>query len=563
VEINQLIYDEATGELVSYDFEKDSLARFDFASRMWSNGNGKQILRRFMHHNKYFDEESRTIYTLGGYGFHKYSALLQSFSDTSRQWESVDLSAVIHPRYLAALGIWNDSLLLCFGGYGNASGKQYESPHNYYDLYAINLHTLQVVKIWELGNVDKHFTNSNSLVVNNTSQTFYTLSYPNNVFETQVFLHEYSLQTPAFRRLGNPVPFLFNDVESYCDLFIPSDSSALFAVTSCMEGNDSRIEIYSISYPPLSMADTVQSKSKAAFPLYVLLYAVLLIIMPVLIYLAVKRIRKMIHVNSVLKAIESNNEPYRKTDEEADKTLYSAFQMLGMFEVMDSKGLNISHLFSPTLSQMFLLLYFRTIDDGKGVTSGELQKALWPDRDYESARNSKNVYFNKLRPILSMTGNIQLYRINDLWLLSYNSEAIYIDYEQVVKNVALLRNQTVLDKDLLNKTLQITRRGKLLPNCEVEWIDIYKTAYVNMLIEFFSELAEHPDVKNDLPLLLNIAEVILIQDSIEELGIRLKCKALFRLGKKKQAFQCYNRYVEEYFDILKIKPEQTFNELMK
>jgi two-component SAPR family response regulator len=565
VEINQLLYDKTTGELISYDFGKDSPARFDFAAQAWSNEDSKPIVRYFMHHNKYFDEKKRTIYTLGGYGFHQYSALLQSFSemDTAHRWKSVDLSDVIHPRYLAAMGVWNDSLLLCFGGYGNASGKQYESPHNYYDLYAVNPSTLHVSKIWELNSVDKHFTNSNSLVVNNANQTFYTLSYPNNIFETQVFLHEYSLQTPEFRRLGNPVPFLFNDVESYCDLFIPSDSSALFAVTSYMAGNNSKVEIYSISYPPLSVEDTLQAEGNPMFPLRILLYAFVFAVALVLMYQAIIRIGKIIRIHSVLKTIESNSESDKKAKEETGKTLYPAIHLLGTFEALDSKGINISHLFSPTISQMFFLLYFRTTEDGKGITSNELQKILWPDRDYESARNNRNVYFNKLRPILNMMGNILLCKTNDHWILSYDREMIYNDYEQVMKNIALLKKETVLDRELLNRTLRIARRGKLLPYCEVEWADNYKTAYVNTIIEYLSELTEHPEVRNDWPLLLNIAEIILIQDSIEESGIRLKCNILFKVGKKKQAFQCYNKYVEEYFDILNIKPELTFNEIMK
>ncbi|MDR1407722.1 MAG: hypothetical protein LBJ23_06725 [Tannerella sp.] len=561
LEINQLLYDNANDRLLLYDFRKDRPGQFDFATQEWDSDGKELILSYFMHHNKYFDEKKRTIYTLGGYGFHQYSALLQSFHEATHQWKSVDLSAVIHPRYLAAMGEWNDSLLLCFGGYGNASGKQYESAHNYYDLYALNPQTQNVRKIWELTQVDKHFTNSNSLVVNQAKETFYTLSYPNNVFETQVFLHEYSLQTPGFRRLGNPIPFLFNDVESYCDLFIPADSSALFAVTSYMLGNDSRIGIYSISYPPLGAADTLQTENRTATSLYILLYAMAFFFMATIIYLAIKRIRKMMRIKSVLKTIESNNESDKKA--EASKMSYPAIHMLDVFEVMDSKGMNISYLFTPTISQIFLLLYFRTAGDGKGITSNELQKNLWPDRDYENARNNRNVYFNKLRPILLMTGNIQLCKTNDFWMLSYDRKAIYCDYATVMENIALIRKNTNLDKELLHTTLRIAKKGKLLPFYEVEWLDNYKTAYVNTIIEFLAELAAHPDVKDDLPLLLNISEIILIQDSLEEFAIRLKCSILFKLGKKKQALQCYNKYVEEYQEILNIKPELTFDKIVK
>jgi two-component SAPR family response regulator len=499
---------------------------------------------------------------MGGYGFHQYSALLQSFPKAAGPWESVDLSSVIHPRYLASMGVWQDSLLLFFGGYGNASGKQFESPHNYYDLYAINPYTMNVRKIWELGQVGRHFTNSNSLVVNRAHQTFYTLSYPNSIFETQAFLHEYNLQTPEYRSLGNPVPFLFNDVESYCDLFIAADSSALFAVTSYMVENDSRIGIYSISYPPLAVADTLQAEREAPTPL-ILLYVVLpILIAAVLAFLAVKRVRKMMRINAVLKTIESNNESDKKAEAEESGTSYPSIHMLDMFEVHDLKGFNISHLFTPTISQMFFLLYFRTLGDGKGITSNELQKILWPDKDPESARNNRNVCFNKLRPILNMIG-IQLCKKNDFWMLSYDRNAIYCDYERITENIVLIGECADLDRDRLHTTLRTARKGKLLPFYELEWLDNYKTAYVNTVIEFLLKQTMHPDVKDDLPLLLNIAEIILIQDSLEESAVRLKCGILFKLGKKKQALQHYNKYVEEHLEILNIKPELTFDEIVR
>ncbi|MDR2774187.1 MAG: hypothetical protein LBC19_05505 [Tannerella sp.] len=592
VDINQLLYDGTNDRLIIYDFTKNRLGEFNFAIQKWDNEDDTYSTRRFMHHNKHFDEKNSTVYTFGGYGFHKYSALLQSFSETEHQWQSIDLSDVIHPRYLAAMGIWRDSLLLCFGGYGNASGKQYESPHNYYDLYAVNPYTQNVRKIWEIPRVDKHFTNSNSLVVNKANRTFYTLSYPNNVYETQMFLHEYSLQEPGFRRLGNPIPFLFNDVESYCDLFIPSDSSTLFAVTSYMAGDNSKIDIYSISYPPLSMTDILQTENKTTNILYTLLYILLFAVTGIPAYLAVKRIKKMMHIHSALKAIKPDNnkpdikpnikpnnkpdikpdnkpdikpdiKPNKKAKEEENMTThYPAVYMLDMFDVLDSKGVNISHLFTPTISQMFILLYLKT-RDGKGITSNELQKILWPDKDIENARNNRNVYFNKLRPILNIMGNIRLSKINDFWILSHDAGTIYCDYETVMENIELIRKNTILDIELLRITLRIAKKGKLLPSYELEWLDNYKTAYSNTIIEFLLSLAEHPDVKTNLLLILNISEIILIQDSLDESAIKLKCGILYKLGKKKQALQCYNKYTEEHLKILNIEPELTFDEIVK
>jgi len=558
VEINQLIYDKTTDELIMYDFEKNYIAKFNFVTREWDNSNNDLPLKHFMHHNKYFDEKTRTIYTFGGYGFHQYSALLQSFSETEQKWNRFDLSEYIHPRYLAAMDVWQDSLLLCFGGYGNISGRQHESSHNYFDLYTINFNTRHVRKLWELENVSNYFTNSNSLIINKQNRTFYTLSYPNNAFKTQIYLHEYSLDKPIFRQLGNPIPFIFNDVESYCNLFIPADSSALFSVTSYMEDNDSKIDIYSISYPPLDMTDILQPENKTNLVQQLLLYAVTPLIIAILLWLTVKYIIKSIRARRK-KLISAN----KRAVSGKNGALYPAINLLNAFEVSDIQGDNISYLFTPTLIQLFLLIYFKTLRNGDGVTTGELQKTVWPDKDYESARNSRNVYLNKLRQILNTIGYMQIQKKNDYWILSYDIDKIHFDYERILRNIDIIGKQSEIDKELLEATLKLAKRGKLLPFLEMEWLDNYKTDYVNTMIDFLTKLTLHPDIKNDLPLLLNIADIILVQDSMEEAGIILKCRILFKIGKKQQALQCFNKYAEEYFDMLNTKPELTFEKIIK
>jgi two-component SAPR family response regulator len=557
-----MFFDKSGGQLLMYDFEHNYPTRFDPATKTWNNNNDTLTWIRFMHHNKYYDEVNHVVYTFGGYGFHKYSALFQRFTEATQQWESFDLSASIHPRYLAAMGALNDSLLLCFGGYGNASGMQQELPHNYYDLYSINPQTLNVVKLWDKEYVGEHFANSNSLIINRRNRTFYTLSYPQNIYESQLTLHEYSLDEPHVRRLGNPVPYLFHDVASYCDLFMPSDSSALYAVTSHLDGDNSCIEIYSISYPPLSLAETLQTPKEKKSVLYVITVLILSLIVLSAVFWLLRLVAKRKQANAVLKVIETANATEDAAEKSSLPVPYPSLNVLGRFEVFDATGMNITHLFTPTTRQMFFLLYFRSLNEGKGITSNELQKTLWPDRDYDSARNNRNVYFNRLRPLLNYIGNIHLIRTDNSWSLQFDESEIYSDYLRALNSLALLKEQTEPDRELLTATLQIIRSGKLLPLRDFEWLDNYKTHYANIVIETLTHISSSAAIRKDLPLLLNIAEAILLQDDTEEYAIKLKCSILFKIGKKKQALQCYNKFAEEYFALLNAQPDLSFNEMV-
>jgi two-component SAPR family response regulator len=162
-----------------------------------------------------------------------------------------------------------------------------------------------------------------------------------------------------------------------------------------------------------------------------------------------------------------------------------------------------------------------------------------------------------------MIGDVRLNKVNEFWILTYDKREMHSDYEQVLRNISLIRGKNGLEKNLLRETLRLARKGKLLPYHEMEWMDNYKASYANMIIDFLVKLAEHPDVANDYPLLLGMAEVILIQDSLEESGIRMKCRSLFKLKKKKQAILCYNKFAEEYFNMLSARPDLSFEEIVK
>lgn len=64
------------------------------------------------------------------------------------QWQIISLDSCITPRYLSAMGIEDKDHILIMGGYGSRSGKQEESPQNYYDLYRLNIRDKSCSKVW-------------------------------------------------------------------------------------------------------------------------------------------------------------------------------------------------------------------------------------------------------------------------------------------------------------------------------------------------------------------------------------------------------------------------------
>ena len=577
-EIHQLSYDSKKNELISFAFNEDSVNRFNLQTKQWSKHTESNYLPYFIQSSSHYDEISGNIYTMGGYGFYKYSSLLQIYKENDKQWIKHNLSEEIHPRYLASMGAYKDSLLLYFGGYGNESGKQQESPHNYYDLYSINKNNLNVTKIWELQKPDIDFTNSSSLIVNEDDNLFYALSYSNKVYETYALLHEYSLNEPSYRVIGDSIPFNFNDIESFCNLYMPADKSRLYALVSYTKDNIKEVSVYSIAYPPLSHADTLQDIKKEKSGLHIILIITsALLTLIIICYTYFKRKKKKtitsgpesepkLKYESELTGSQTNEnlpearfkpEAESESDSSDDTTetpgIYPSINLLGEFALFNSENINIARPFTPTAKHLFLLLLLYSINRKK-ISSPEIQNILWPFKDHDNARNSRNVYFNKLRLLLNNMEEIKIINEKDQWFVSC-SETVYIDYEDIRKSIRKMGKYESIDKTEFHALVKKIKKGKFLPFYEFEWLDEYKSEYSDMVIDFLYSMAERPEFKNEYTLLSEIADAILVQDSIDEKGVKIKCFALMKLGKQKQAMLVFNKYKEYYNKLLGEKPD--------
>ncbi|MDR0995251.1 MAG: hypothetical protein LBL81_03055, partial [Tannerella sp.] len=483
-DFDYMFYEEDSDALLTYDFNKSRPARFNFRTREWDNTDTTFTLSYYGHHAGYFDQRRHLIYTLGGYGWHQYSSQLQMLPENGGGWRRKDLSSVIPPRYLAAMGVWRDSLLLYFGGYGSSSGKQYEGTHNFYDLYIVDPQRQQAVKCWQLQTPERGFTNSNSLIADKSRNVFYALAYPNNQYETYIRLHAYKIDAPSYRDMGDSIPFLFNDNGSGCTLFIPADSSELLAVVNYQTGLKSHIDLYALAYPPLSRADTLQTApshhNRRLFLLGGACTLCCLALAGVFFIFFSRRKRNGTPATAEATAAPIPTLPPTKPDAPLRMPFIHLF---GGFRVIDRQGADITDKFTPTTRQVFLLLLLRTLDGGKGITSRELQKTLWPDKDNESARNSRNVYYNKLRGLLGGLGEMKICNTNNVWTLDYDREAIACDYATIQACMADLgKAGQEPRREVLTLLLRTAKRGLLLPYCEYEWLDTYKTDYVSRLL---------------------------------------------------------------------------------
>ena len=565
-EFNHLYYNPAKDELVSYQFGSDQPATFNLRTFEWDNENDQEVPPHHWHHGSCFLAGDSLLVTFGGYGYHRYNSTLYKYVYATGTWENHNLTEAIAPRYLGCIGYASNKEVLYFGGFGNESGRQEEFPRNYYDLYIINTDSVKARKIWELPQPEEHFTNSNSLVVDNNSRKFYALAYPNKRYASVIKLHEYSLDNPEYRVLGDSIPYYFNDIESYCNLFRNSDSSELYAITSYVRNGASEIEIYSMAFPPLSTEECIQiipeARPDTKWWIWFLPALLTILIIAFIVYRK-KRSEKTVAVGAEIELIPGNEEdPIVYSSLFAEKK-HSTINLLGHFRIIDSNSDDITINFTPITTQLFLLLLMTTFKNGKGITSQELKKILWFDKSDDSARNNRNVYINKLRSILKPLEGIKVESRNNYWTIQFEKN-IFCDYERALVLLKTLQTSNHSNIKLLTELVDIALEGTLLPLLQQsEWAESYQSEYTNLLIECLMKNSIRDDVKSNLLLLLKIADVILLHDNTDEEAIKLKCYALFRSGRKNQALQAFNKFTADYENLLGTKHNLVFDELVK
>lgn len=550
---NQLVFDKKNQNLISYSFDNNSLARFDFKTREWSNDNSQLVLPQFWHHTKYYDSNDSTLITMGGYGYHKYKSDVMRYSVKMKEWKQHDISADMSPRYLGSMGYIGNDEVLFFGGYGSKTGNQEEFPQNYYDLYKINIKTLHATKLWEMKTPQEQFTNANSLIYNKEKNVFYNLTYSNTRYSSGLRLLEISCEKPEYKEVGDSIPYKFRDVESYCDLYYCPGLSKLLAVTSLSKNNTSEINIYSIAYPPMQPTNVLQMDvDEKHFKWY---YYLIIVLLFSLLYFLRNRIFKKKIVSG---GITRSEFAYSIPEIEQNP---SSINLLGNFHIFDKDGTNITANLSPTITHILVLIILYSVKNTQGISTQELTDILWYDKDSDSARNNRNVNMSKLRLILKNVGNIELVNNNSYWLLNFGKE-VSCDYKNVMYLIDFINKQRTISSEIIGEFLSMASKGTLLPNLHEEWFDDYKGAYTNSLIETLTKLSCNEEIKNDFGLLFKISEIILLHDNIDEDAAKLKVFALYNLGKKGQAKQYYEKFLDNYRNIMADEYKESFEQFL-
>lgn len=514
----------------------------DLNNLEWQPVGKATLASQLHHHNMFYDATGDTIYLFGGYGNYKYHNTFLYYDKQADAWKpQIFTGDKITPRFFSATGP-SDKLneIFLFGGYGNESGNQVIGGKQYYDLYRINVQNHTIKKCWQIQPDSGVFVPANNLILSPDKQYFYALCYPHEMARTALALYKFSIKDGSYEIVSAPILVISERIESDINLFFDSNTNEFFCtVQEFTDRHNSTIKLFSLEGPPLSRQLYLQSlepekSSQNYIPYIIGIFVVIGTIAGIVLMKRKKRQSIAAAMDQQMVGEIENESP--ETETILHTATQNAIYILGDFLVYDAKGMDITHLFSPKIKQLFVLILINSIN-GEGINSRKISSALWPDKEYAKTKNIRGVTFNHLRNVISNITGLELNFSGDNYFFK-TGEEVFCDYAVVAE---------ILDSgELTAANLPVILRGSLLHDMHDAWLETDKYEYEQRLINLLIHEAKLSYNENNLKQTLEISRYILKIEPFNEEALKYEIAALKKLKGSDYARKIFDQRTAEY-----------------
>ncbi|WP_090631140.1 hypothetical protein [Parapedobacter indicus] len=469
---------------------------------------------------------------------------------------------------MAALGEAEGGAYI-LGGYGSKDGQQVNNPKSLFDLVYLDVNKQQITPVYQLSGLEEGTAFANSLVVDEANRSYYGLIFSKHSFNSTLQLIHGSLDSASFTRLGHPLPYKFQDVKSFVDLFYCNRSGKFITVTLFQRPDkQTEAEIYTLESPPLVLEEVLPVMETNGNRTYVgsWLALVLLIIAGVVFYRYRSRTKKpvaagVVHVpkdgevnipdelpseDETKEAVESEAAAVKSVNYEKSSPTRNSIVLFGATQIFDDEGNDITNLFTPLIKELFLLILLYSLRWEIGISSGKLKEVLWLDKSEESARNNRSVNLAKLKGILTKLNHCEISKKTGYWKTDIDHAHLYVDYYEYLN---IVKETRLSEKEKIKKIAEIVQRGSFLSDLNYEWLDSFKSEISNEVIDIYLKFAHSVKVSEDPEFLIKVANYIFHFDAVNEEAMTLKCRALAFLGKHSLAKVTFEQFTKEYHRI--------------
>jgi two-component SAPR family response regulator len=528
-------------EVNDLPLNRTTIASLDMNSLIWTDRSNIQLEQQRHHHNGFFQSDKQSYTIFGGFGNRKFSNSFHEYNIAQNIWNLIQYTGdTITPRFFAGQAIENSHNSLLFGGIGNKTGDQGLGKSYYFDCYRINYENHTIKKLWNTSIIDEGLVSVRNMVLTEDKNSFYTICYPEYIPNTFLKLYQFYLKDGRYEILGDSISMNSERIETNANLYSNSITNELYCTTQEFQPDGSSvIKVYSLSEPAVSEAFFINPQfAFTNSQIFYILIAVLVFALIIILVLLRKRyLTKNRRLSDQLINVPDN---YLK-NQISDIKRTSAIYLFGDFIVIDKKGRDITHLFSPKIKQLFLFIFMNSSEESEGVTSPQIYLNIWPDKPIDKAKNSKGVTLNQLRDILNDIEGIEIVsskgfvnlRTNELFYCDY------FEYQNLLKT--LISNET--DNESHMKLMKILARGSFLKSINAECFDPCKQKFEDEILTILPPVLETSFKEADFNKVIQMAQILNHIDEQNETVLHYEMVSYINLNKLDLAKKRYNTYL--------------------
>lgn len=526
-----------------------SIASMDLNHLTWKPNSYHTLEKQSHHHNTFVDNENQQFYIFGGFGHQRLSNSFYCYNIANDTWSTPNFEGdTITPRFFAGMAAQDNKLLL-FGGVGNETGDQMIGKKYYYDCYQIDIKNHRIKKLWDIERPDIYFVSSRNMVISDDSASFYTLCYPEYIPKPYVKLHQYNIETGAYRILGDSIPINSEFIRTNVNLYSNAQSKEMYCVVhEILENTNSTdagstVSVYSIDNPPVPAEALLTPPKKKgrnqSFTRWIA-YVVLLIctFIVLLVWLLIKRKKRVIVKEPIQKDIHQTT-----IVDKVGRPQKNSIYIFGNFTVFDRKGTDISHLFSPQVKQLFLFILLKGSSKSGGVTSEHIYNSVWPDKPLKNAKNLKGVTLNKLRIILADIDEVELLCENHKYKIK-SAGSFYCDY--LAYKLAYQEISAEINDLNVERIIKITARGQFLKSVDNDYFDPFKKEVSEQITGIIPLVLKQNFAQKNYAKTISIASILYHTDELNECAFYYILKSYLRLENQTASKKHYIDYILRY-----------------
>lgn len=494
---------------------------------------GTDFVPMQLHHHTGQSTEPHPFLLFGGFGNDRYSKAFLTLDLERGGWDTLATTGDrIMPRYFTSsfYDRPTNSVFL-FGGMGNEAGDNTIGRSYKYDLHRLDLNTQRVELHWENDWPGRTLIPTRNVVYDG-EDTFYALMYPEYLSNSYLRLYRIALSDGDHEPLGDSIPINSEKIKTNANLHFHTALNTFYAITQVFDADEltSAINIYELKAPVVSYAELTQYDQPVRNRRPIYIWALVIAAVGLTGY-------GIYHSRSNRKTQDRSAPASQQLEKKIDYEFPSrnAIYLFGKFEVIDKKGLNITHLFSTRL-KLLLVLFLSRLEDG--FESNELSTLLWPEKEIPATKNVRGVTINQFRKLLANLEGISLVYHENQYRLQL--AGCLIDYDALTKTYEA--GNAVEDP----RVHGIIARGKFLKNIEHELLDEIKNETDQKVLDILYQKLARSYENQEYEQVIHLAKLCLETSPIDTEAFKYEIRSMIHTRPKAEAVKRFEQFSYAY-----------------